>query len=224
MSRKAIRVLIVDDHQIVRKGLRALFDTESDLQVVGEAADGIEAVEQAVKLQPDVILMDLVMPRLDGVEATRQIMSRQPEAHILVLTSYGSDNKIFPAVKAGALGFLLKDTRPEELVEAIRQAAAGQSALDPVIARRLLREFSHDDADRAPTEPLSEREIDVLKLVARGLTNEQIGEKLFISAATVRTHVSNVLTKLGLTNRTQAALYALRAGLASLEEGEPPRG
>jgi two-component system, NarL family, response regulator LiaR len=218
VSRKAIRVLIVDDHQIVRKGLRALFETEPDLDVVGEAADGIEAVEQAAKLRPDVILMDLVMPRLDGVEATRQIMSRRPKAHVLVLTSYGSDNKIFPAIKAGALGFLLKDTRPEELVAAIRQAAAGQSALDPVVARRLLREFSPDDADHAPSEPLSEREIDVLRLIARGLTNEEIGEKLFISPATVRTHVSNILTKLNLTNRTQAALYALRMGLASLDE------
>jgi len=216
--RKAIRVLIVDDHQIVRKGLRALFETEPDLEVVGEAADGVEAVDQAVKLQPDVVLMDLVMPRLDGVEATRQIMSRRPKAHVLVLTSYGSDNKIFPAIKAGASGFLLKDTRPEELVAAIRQAAAGQSALDPIVARRLLREFAPADDEQAPSEPLSEREIDVLKLIARGLTNEQIGEKLFISVATVRTHVSNILTKLNLTNRTQAALYALRVGLASLED------
>ena len=218
MSSKAIRVLIVDDHQIVRKGLRALLETEPDLDVVGEAADGQEAVEQAVRLQPDVILMDLVMPGLDGVEATRQIMSHRPEAHILVLTSYGSDNKIFPAIKAGALGFLLKDTRPQELVAAIHQAAAGLSALDPVVARRLLREFSHDDGDRAPSEPLTEREIEVLRLVARGLSNERIGEQLFISEATVRTHVSNILTKLNLTNRTQAALYALRVGLASLDE------
>ncbi len=224
MARKAIRVLIVDDHQIVRKGLRALFETEPDLKVVGEAADGVDAVEQAVKLQPDVILMDLVMPRMDGVEATRQIMSQRPAAHILVLTSYGSDSKIFPAVKAGAVGFLLKDTRPEALVAAIRQAAAGHSALDPVVARRLLREFAHEDAERAPSEPLSEREIDVLKLVARGLTNEEIGEKLFISAATVRTHVSSILTKLNLTNRTQAALYALRAGLASLDDGGDSSG
>ncbi len=219
MSEPSIRVLIVDDHQIVRKGLRALLETEEGLQVVGEAANGREAIAQADALAPDVILMDLVMPELDGVDATREIVRRHPGAHILVLTSYGSDNKIFPAIKAGALGFLLKDTRPDELIDAIREAAAGHSSLDPIVARRLLREFSQE-ASVPPKEPLTGRERDVLRHIARGLTNERIAERLFISEATVRTHVSNILAKLGLSNRTQAALYALREGLASLDEAE----
>ncbi len=218
MGSHRIRVLLVDDHEIVRKGIRALLETEPTLEVVGEAGDGHEAVAAAERLKPDVVLMDLVMPKLDGVSATREITTRCPATHVLVLTSYGSDNQIFPAVKAGALGFLLKDTDPAKLVVAIRAAAAGQSALDPVVARRLLREFSHEGGDAAPSEPLSERELDVLKWVARGLPNEEIGARLFISEATVRTHVSSILGKLNLANRTQAALYALREGIASLDE------
>lgn len=213
-----IRVLLVDDHQIVRKGLRALLDTESDIQVVGEASSGAQALELAGDLKPDVILMDLVMPEMDGVEATRQILKRNPDAQVLVLTSYGSDNKIFPAIKAGALGFLLKDTRPEELIEALHRAAQGQSALDPAVARRLLREFAHEGATEDGVETLTHREEDVLRLVAKGMTNERIAVSLFISEATVRTHVGNILGKLNLSNRTQAALYALRTGLASVDE------
>ena len=213
-----IRVLLVDDHQIVRKGLRALLDTESDIQVVGEASSGAQALELAGDLKPDVILMDLVMPEMDGVEATRQILKRNPDAQVLVLTSYGSDNKIFPAIKAGALGFLLKDTRPEELIEALHRAAQGQSALDPAVARRLLREFAHEGATEDGVETLTRREEDVLRLVAKGMTNERIAVSLFISEATVRTHVGNILGKLNLSNRTQAALYALRTGLASVDE------
>ena len=211
-------MLIVDDHQIVRKGISALLETEADLAVVGEAANGREAVELAEKLAPDVILMDLVMPEMDGIEAIGEIRARRPDSRILVLTSFGSDDKIFPAVKAGALGYLLKDTSPEELLHAIRQAAQGQSALNPKVARRLLREFSADPELFPPGEALTEREIDVLRLVARGLTNEKIGAQLFISEATVRTHVSHILGKLNLTNRTQAALYALREGLVSLDQ------
>jgi NarL family two-component system response regulator LiaR len=218
MKNSPITVLVVDDHTVVRRGLVALLDTEPDLHVVGEAANGLEAIEQAEALKPQVILMDLVMPRLDGVEATARILARQPAAQILVLTSFGSDAKLFPAVKAGAVGYLLKDTSPEELVKAIRRTAAGESSLNPGVARRLLRELAHEERASPQGEPLSRRETDVLRLIARGLGNEQIGEQLFISEATVRTHVSNIFAKLGVANRTQAALYALREGLASIDE------
>jgi NarL family two-component system response regulator LiaR len=217
-----ISVLIVDDHTVVRRGLTALLNTEPDIRVVGEAANGREAIEQAEKLKPQVIVMDLVMPEMDGVTATSAIMARQPDSRVLVLTSFGSDVKLFPAVKAGAVGYLLKDTSPEELVKAIRRAAAGESSLNPVVARRLLRELAHESPGSPPREALSPREIDVLRLVAHGATNDQIGAKLFISEATVRSHVSSILAKLGLTNRTQAALYALRHGLASIDEIDVP--
>ncbi len=213
-----ITVLIVDDHTVVRRGLTALLNTERDIRVVGEAANGREAVAQAETLAPRVILMDLVMPEMDGVSATAAIMARHPHAHILVLTSFGSDVKLFPAIKAGAVGYLLKDTTPQELVTAIRRAAAGESSLNPAVARRLLRELAHETPAGTPEEPLSRREIDVLRLVAQGLSNDQIGERLFISEATVRTHVSSILVKLGLTNRTQAALYALQHGVASIDD------
>lgn len=218
MTAIPIRVLIVDDHRIVRKGIAALLETEDGFEVVGDAENGIEAIAMADDLRPDVILMDLVMPEMDGIEATREIRARRPDSQILVLTSFGSDDKLFPAIKAGALGYLLKDTSPQELLHAIRQAAVGQSALNPVVARRLLREFSADSDIFPLAEPLTEREIEVLRLIARGLTNERIGEALFISEATVRTHVSHILGKLNLTNRTQAALYALREGLVALDQ------
>jgi NarL family two-component system response regulator LiaR len=217
----AIRVLIADDHAIVRKGIRALLATEPQIEVVGEANDGLDAISAARRLEPDVILMDLVMPGMDGLEATRRLTACQPAACILVLTSFHGDDKVFPAIKAGALGYLLKDSKPEELVEAIQQVHRGESSLHPSIARRLLRELSAP-SDRA-TEPecLTDREIEVLRLVAQGQSNRQISVSLTISEATVRTHVSNILAKLNLNSRTQAALYALREGLASLNETEP---
>jgi len=218
MSGETITVLIVDDHEIVRSGLRALLDTEDGSEVVGEAATGKDAVEETERLKPTVVLMDLVMPEMDGVSAIREIRSRWKDSHILVLTSFGSDSKLFPAVKAGALGYLLKDTSPRDLVKAIRRAAEGESSLNPTIARRLLREFSQESDLVSPTEPLTDREVEVLRLIARGFSNENIAQSLFISDATVRTHVSNILSKLNLTNRTQAALYALREGLASLDD------
>jgi NarL family two-component system response regulator LiaR len=218
MPGETIKVLIVDDHEIVRSGIRSLLATEQGIEVVGEAANGRAAVEEAERLTPDVILMDLVMPEMDGVTAIREIRSRRRDSHILVLTSFGSDSKLFPAVKAGALGYLLKDTSPRDLVQAIRQAANGESSLNPAVARRLLREFSQESDLTPPTEPLTDRETEVLRLVARGFSNEKIAKTLFISDATVRTHVSNILSKLNLTNRTQAALYALREGLASLDD------
>ena len=216
-----IRVVIADDHAIVRSGIRALLATESDIEVVGEAANGREALATAEQLRPDIILMDLVMPELDGIEAIRQITAMWPTMRILVLTSFAGDQQVFPAIKAGALGYLLKDTGPEDLVRAIRQVYRGESSLHPQIARKVLREITRP-AQRPPTpEPLTEREVAVLRLVARGLSNGQIAEQLQISEPTVRTHMSNILSKLHLATRIQAALYALRQGLASLDADSP---
>ncbi len=213
-----IRVLLADDHAIVRKGIRALLATERDIEVIGEACDGAEVVAQARDLQPDVILMDLVMPKQDGVEATRQITGQQSNVRILVLTSFATDDKVFPAIKAGALGYLLKDSDPEQLVEAIRQVHHGEPSLDPTIARKVLSELSQPAAKPAAPVHLTERELTVLRLVARGKKNKEIAERLTISEMTARTHVSNILNKLHLASRTQAALYALREGIAALEE------
>ena len=218
MTQTPIRVLIVDDHAIVRKGTRALLATERDIEVVGEADNGAEAVALAQTLHPSVILMDLVMPRMDGIEATRQITSRQPEVRILVLTSFAADDKVFPAIKAGALGYLLKDSGPEELVQAIRQVHRGEPSLEPSIARKVLSELTHPPKQPPTTDPLTERELMVLRLVAQGRSNRDIAEQLVIAEITVRTHVSNILSKLHLASRTQAALYALREGLASLAD------
>ncbi len=217
---QAIRILVVDDQAIVRKGIKALLATESYLQVIGEAENGKDALAKIAKLQPDVILMDLQMPEMNGIEAIQHIMASQANARILVLTSFASDEMLFPAIKAGALGYLLKDSSPEELVQAIQQVYRGESSLHPAIARKVLQELSRPPAPEKPptTEPLTERELDVLRLVARGLGNQQIAEQLVISEATVRTHVSNILSKLHLASRTQAALYALQKGIASLDD------
>ena len=213
-----IRVFIVDDHPIVRRGIKDLLETEPGIEVLGEATNGQEAISGIATAQPDLILMDLVMPEMDGIEATRQIKARWPEVRVLVLTSFASDEKVFPAIKAGALGYLIKDTGPNELVRAIRQVHAGQVILHPLIAQKLLTEVSTPSEAPPTPEPITEREMDVLKLIARGLSNQEIAETLVISVATVYTHVSNILGKLHLASRTQAALYALRAGLVSLDE------
>ncbi len=218
-----IRVVIADDHAIVRSGIRALLATEPDIVVVGEAADGDESVVAAEQLRPDVILMDLVMPESDGITAIRQIAASLPHVRILVLTSFAGDDQVFPAIKAGALGYLLKDTGPEDLVRAIRQVYRGESSLHPQIARKVLRELARP-AERPPTpEPLTAREVAVLRLVARGLSNGQIAEQLGISEPTVRTHMSNILSKLHLATRIQVALYALREGIASLDDDPTAR-
>jgi NarL family two-component system response regulator LiaR len=219
----SIRVLIADDHAIVRKGIRALLSTEPDIQVIGEAGDGAEAVAQAQALRPDVILMDLVMPKMDGIEATQQITAQLPGTHILVLTSFAADDKVFPAIKAGALGYLLKDSGPEALVRAIHQVHRGEPSLEPSIARKVLYELAHPPKNPPTPDPLTERELDVLRLIAQGHSNREIAGHLVITEMTVRTHVSNILSKLHLASRTQAALYALREGLASLED-LPPSG
>jgi NarL family two-component system response regulator LiaR len=213
-----IRVLVADDHAVVRKGIRALLATEPDLEVVGEAEDGRVAVAEVERLDPDVILMDLVMPEMDGIEAIQRITARDPEARILVLTSFAADDKLFPAIKAGASGYLLKDSDPKDLVGAIRQVYRGESSLHPTIARKLLQELSQPPERGPAPESLTERELEVLRLVAQGRSNRQIAAQLVISDATVRTHVSNILGKLHLASRTQAALYALQAGLASLDD------
>jgi NarL family two-component system response regulator LiaR len=219
MTEQRITVLICDDQAIVRKGIRALLATEPNIEVIGEAENGQEAVSQVKELRPDVILMDLVMPEVDGVEATRRITGHQPAARILVLTSFATDDKVFPAIKGGALGYLLKDSSPEELVQAIQQVYRGEPSLHPTVARRVLQELSRPEEMEEPprSEPLTERELEVLRLVARGLSNQQIANQLMISEATVRTHVSRILSKLHLASRIQAALYALDKGLASLD-------
>jgi len=216
--KKPIRLLITDDHSIVRKGIKALLATEKDMQVVGEAENGADAVAKAAALTPDVVLMDLVMPEMDGIEATRRITTEQPGTRILVLTSFAADDKVFPAVKAGALGYLLKDSSPDQLLEAIRQVYRGEPSLEPSIARKVLQELSRPAQGKQTTEPLTERELDVLRLIAQGMSNREIAGKIFVAEWTVRSHVSNILGKLHLASRTQAALYALKSGLASLED------
>jgi NarL family two-component system response regulator LiaR len=213
-----IRVLIADDHTIVRKGIRAVLRNLPDIEVVGEAATGWEAIAANETLQPDVVLMDLMMPELDGIEAIRRIKAGRPETRILVLTSFAGEDKVFPAIKAGALGYHLKDSTPEELVRAIRQVDAGESSLHPVIARKVLQELARPSAGPPTPEPLTPREVEVLRLVAQGRDNQEIADSLSISETTVRTHVSNILSKLHLASRIQAALWALREGLASLDD------
>lgn len=216
-----IRVLIVDDHVVVRQGIRALLATERSIEVVGEAENGREAVVEAERLRPDIILMDLEMPEMDGTEAIRHITARQPEAHILVLTSFATDDKVFPAIKAGALGYLLKDSSPEDLVSAIHQVYRGKPSLHPAIARKLLQELSNPLAPLSTPEPLTEQEVEVLRLVAQGQSNKQIAETLMINGTIAQAHVRDILRKLHLASRTQAALYALREGLASLDDAAP---
>lgn len=211
---EAIRVLIVDDHMVVRAGIRTLLAPEPDIVVVGEACDGLEAVEEAQRLEPDVILMDLMMPAMDGITAIERILARQPAARILVLTSSEADDKVFPAIRAGALGYTLKDFGPAELVRAIGRVYRGESSLHPAIARKVLHELANPAQRPQTAELLTEREVEVLRLVAYGQSNQQIAAALGIGAATVSKHMSHILGKLQLASRTQAALYALREGLA----------
>ena len=212
----AIRILITDDHAIVREGLRTLISTEPGMEVIGEAANGFEAVQMACELKPDVILMDMVMPRMGGLEAIRKIKEECPDSRILVLTSFSDDETVFPAIKAGALGYMLKNTSPDRLLSAIRDVHQGKPSMSPDIASKLMSELQRE-SDLPPTkDPLTDRELDVLKLVAQGMTNQEIADQLVISEGTVRTHVSNILSKLHLANRTQAALYALREGYTPL--------
>lgn len=222
-TERALRVLLVDDHPVVRQGTRALLAEADDLEVVGEAVNGDEAVERAAELDPDVVVMDLILPGTDGVDATRTLLRQHPSAAVLVLTGSELDDKIFAALEAGALGYLPKTSRPEELLEAVRRVGRGEPSLPPELTRRLLGRLGGEEevaADRVGS--LTDREREVLQEVARGLSNREIAGELGVSETTVRTHVSRVLGKLGVGNRVQAALWALRSGLASLDDVPPP--
>jgi NarL family two-component system response regulator LiaR len=209
-----IRVLIVDDHAVVREGLRAFLELQDGIEVVGEAGDGAEAVRRAVELAPDVVLMDLVMPVLDGVEAMRGVRSTVPTARVIVLTSFLEDERLLPAIEAGAAGYLLKNVEPTELARAIRTAHAGETLIDPAVAARLVTALSQRPAViRADPERLTRRETEVLELIAAGRSNKRIALALGISEKTVKNHVSHLLEKLGVSDRTQAALLAVREGL-----------
>jgi two-component system, NarL family, response regulator LiaR len=221
MTRTPLRIIIADDHTVVREGLAAILGGQADMSLVGVAMNGAEAVALASQFKPDVILMDLVMPKMDGLAAIQAIMTADPEARILVLTSFADDERVFPAIKAGAMGYLLKDTPREDLLQAIRNVAQGIISLHPSIARRIIREV------RQPAEPprppawdpavaLTEREMETLRLIARGLSNQEMAAAMTIQETTVAKYVSAVLAKLHLANRTQAALYAIRMGLENL--------
>ena len=209
-----ITVLLVDDHNMVRMGLKAFFSTLPDIQVIGEAANGEEAVRQAVELAPDVVLMDLIMPGMDGVEATRQVKKVSPRTQVIVVTSYHEDEHIFPAIRAGALSYVLKDIDPDELAEAIRRAHTGEATLNPRVSARLVKELQGRRSESLnPFAELTERELEVLRLIAGGKNNHEIAEGLVISEKTVKSHITNILTKLHLADRTQAAVYAWQAGI-----------
>lgn len=214
-----IRLLVADDHPVVRQGLRSLLELQSDIEVVGEARDGFEAVALVESLLPDVVLIDLVMPKLDGIEAIRRIRAISPMTRAIVLTSFSEDDKIFPAVKAGAAGYLLKDIEPQQLVAAIRAVSRGEALLHPAVAARLMHEFAA--AEDRPAGVLTIRETQVLRLIASGRSNKEIALDLVLSEKTVKTHVSNILAKLHLADRTQAALFAVRERLVDPRTGSP---
>lgn len=220
MSEK-IRVMIVDDHPVVRRGIQSLLAEEEDIQAVGEAVNGKDALEKAKSLKPDVILMDLVMPEMNGIEAIEKITASMPETRILVMTSFAADDKVFPSIKAGALGYLLKDSDPEDLIRMIRQVYRGELSIHPTIARKVIQELNRPAKEPLTPSPITEREEEILQLLAQGLENKEIAARLVVRDATVRTHVSNILRKLQLANRVQATLYALRTGLTTLDDEAP---
>ena len=213
-----ITVMIVDDHEMVRHGAAGYLEAQPDITVVAQAESGEEAIRLAREHVPDVVLMDLVMPRMDGVEATRKVKDISPRTQIIVLTSYHQDEHVFPALQAGAISYLLKDVKAMELTEAIRRAAQGEATLHPRVAARVIKQFRGGDLDkRNPFTTLTEREMEVLKLIAKGYTNSKIAEQLVISLGTVKGHVSNILSKLHLADRTEAAVYAWREGIVRRE-------
>jgi NarL family two-component system response regulator LiaR len=215
---EGITAVLADDHAIVRQGVRALLETQPDIQVVGEASSGAEAVELCVEHAPDVVLMDLLMPGMNGVEATRHIKQVSPRTQVIVLTSYHEDEHVLPALRAGALSYLLKDTSPVDLLDAVRKAARGETTMSPRVASQLMQALQGRKADdEDPFAELSKRELEVLRLIAEGLSNAAIGEALFISEKTVKSHVGNILSKLHLADRTQAAVLAWRTGLVKPE-------
>jgi len=212
-KQKKVRLLIADDHEIVRKGLRVLLETSTEVEVVGEAANGKEALSKAAQYRPDLILLDLVMPGKDGLEVIKEIKNNFPSVKILVLTSYSEEEKLAQALKEGALGYLLKDSSPEELLEAIKEVSQGKTHLSPELAFRVIRLMTGKTTPLSNSEFLTKRELEVLNLLAQGLSDREIAQRLFISPRTVGTHVSNILTKLGVKNRTQAVLLAQEKGL-----------
>jgi NarL family two-component system response regulator LiaR len=216
MTDDKIRILLIDDHAMVRRGLRAFLMTYDEIDVVGEAERGADGVALAAQLVPDVVLMDLVMPEMDGIEATRQVKAVSPSTQVIMLTSYSEDERIFPAIKAGALSYLLKDVGPDELVRAIKAARRGEATLHSSVAARLMHELT--GARSSPLDELTEREREVLACIARGMSNAEIANQLVIGERTVKTHVSNILSKLHLQDRTQAALLAVRERLVRLDE------
>lgn len=208
-----ISILIVDDHEVVRNGIRAYFETLPDFYVIGQAASGEEAVKMVADLIPDVVLMDLIMPGMDGIETTRQIKKVSPRTQVVVLTSYHEDEHIFPALKAGAISYILKDMKMDKLAEALQRAICGEVTLHPLVATRVLQNLRGESEGNTFYADLTERELDVLKLIASGLSNSQIAEQLVISENTVKGHVSNILSKLHLADRTQVAVYAWQKGI-----------
>jgi DNA-binding NarL/FixJ family response regulator len=214
-----IRVLLAEDHAIMREGTREFIQRETDMEVVGEAGDGEEAVKKTAQLKPDVVVMDIRMPRLNGIEATKQIKTMFPNIAVLVLTAYDSDQYIFALLEAGAAGYLLKGIRTQELIDAIRAVYAGESVLHPVIASRVIRRaVTPAGTDARAVEPLSDREMEILKLAARGISNKDIAEQLFLSPRTVQVHLGNIFNKLGVASRTEAVLYGLKRGWLTLED------
>ncbi len=220
VSMERIKVLIVDDHQVVRQGLRTFLELQEDIEVVGEANDGASAVEMTSQLSPDVILMDLVMPGMDGIAATARIRALGSEAKVIALTSFTEDNKVFPAIQAGASSYLLKDVTPEALVEAIHAAQRGETRLHPEIMHKLMEQVTQQPimGQADPVAGLTQREREVIRLVAQGMSNREIAGKLVISEKTVKAHVSNILGKLGLDDRTQLAIHAIRNGLVDQDK------
>lgn len=211
-----IRILLVDDHDIVRDGLRAVLETKGDMKIVGEAGDGIQAVEQALRLKPDVILMDIVMPRKNGISAINDIMTEQPEARILVLSSFSDDAQIVESMRAGALGYILKTAGAEALVEAIRRVHAGETPLTPMVARRIIATMAPKHVEPQLVEVLTDRELMILPLVVRGMSNKDIGRQLGIATRTVGTHIGNMIHKANVENRVQLSMLAVRQGLTSI--------
>jgi two-component system, NarL family, response regulator LiaR len=208
-----IKVLIVDDHPIVRKGLCDLIEFSPDICVIGEAANGAEVIRLAQTLNPDIVLLDLVMPGMDGIDIITRLKSDHPDLRILILTSFSEDEKVIAAIKAGAQGYMLKDSSPQDVLQALREVYRGKSFLSPVIARKLIREMNQPMPTPAENEVLTERETEILTMIAKGMTNQEIADWFVISRKTVITHVSKILAKLHLTNRTQAALYAVQIGM-----------
>ncbi len=218
MGNQPIQVLIVDDHVMVRKGIKALLSEYEDISVTGEAANGLKAIEMVDQLKPDIVLIDLAMPVMEGIEAIKRIIAIKPTQRIIVLTSYTGDDKLIPAIKAGALGYLVKDAQPEELVQSIRDVYAGEPSVNTTIAWNFLRKMSGAEPAKRSAEELSERETEVLRLLTMGKTDKEIAEQLVLTEVTIRTHISRILNKLGLKNRVQAALYGIRTGLVSLDD------